>query len=67
MGLTDITNEKLAYLYITYKRQLQIHKQRQSFYDLNKCLEMKKHLSIVKQEMQRRGLKKKVAKKLGND
>ncbi len=62
MGLTNITNEKLAYLYVTYKQQLKIVEQRQSVYDLNKRLEIKTHLSLVKQEMKRRGLKKKSAK-----
>ena len=67
MGLTNITNEQLADLYVSYKRKLKVHKQRQSIYDLNKCLETKSHLSIVKKEMKNRGLKKKVAKKLGNN
>lgn len=64
MGLTDLTNEKLAYLYVICKRQLKMYKQRQSFYDLNKYLGMKMQISLIKQEMKRRGLKKKVAKKL---
>lgn len=67
MRLTHITNEQLAYLYVSYKRQLKVHKKRQSIYDLNKCLETKSYLSIVKQEMKNRGLKKKVAKKLVNN
>ena len=66
MGLTNITNEKLAYLYVTYKQQLRALEQRQSVYDLNKRLEIKKHLSLVKNEMKRRGLNKKSAKKLAN-
>ena len=61
-----LTNEELAYMYIQYKQQLKYFKQRQSFYDLNKYIESKKCLSIVKMEMKKRGLKKKEAKKLIN-
>ena len=62
----ELTNEELAYMYIQYKQQLKYFKQRQSFYDLNKYIESKKCLSIVKMEMKKRGLKKKEAKKLIN-
>jgi hypothetical protein len=62
----EITNQELASMYTKYKKQLKDYKQRQSLYDLNKYLESKKYLSIIKMEMKRRGLKKEEAKKLGN-
>ena len=61
-----LTNKELANMYIKYKHQLKYFKQRQSFYDLNKYIESKECLSIVKMEMKKRGLKKKEAKKLSN-
>ncbi len=61
-----LTNQELAFLYIKYKQQLKYYKQRQSLYDLNKYVESKKSLSIVKMEMKKRGLKKKEAKRLSN-
>ena len=61
-----ITNKEVAELYIKYKQQLEYFKQRQSLYDLNQYIEAKKCLSIIKMEMKRRGLKKKVAKKLSS-
>ena len=61
-----LTNQELASLYIKYKQQLKYYKQRQSLYDLNKYVESKKSLSIVKMEMKKRGLKKKEAKRLSN-
>jgi hypothetical protein len=61
-----LTNKELADMYIKYKRQLKYFKNRQSFYDLNKYIESKECLSIVKVEMGKRGLKKKEAKKLSN-
>ncbi len=60
-----LTNQELAYLYMKYKQHRKYYKHRQSLYDLNKYLESKKYLSIVKMEMKKRGLKKKEAKKLG--
>ena len=62
----ELTNKELADMYIKYKQQVKYYNQSQSFYDLNKYLESKKYLSIVKMEMHKRGLKKKEAKKLGN-
>ncbi len=62
-----LTNKELADMYIKYKKQQKHFKQRQSFYDLNKYIESKKCLSIVKMEMKKRGLKKKEAKKLSDD
>jgi hypothetical protein len=62
----EITNKEVAELYMKYKQQLKYFKQRQSFYDLNKYIETKKCLSIIKIEMKRRGLKKKTAKKLSS-
>ena len=53
-------------MYFKYKQQLNYYKQRQSFYDLNKYVEKKKCLSIIKMEMKKRGLMKKEAKKLSN-
>ena len=61
-----LTNQELASMYIKYKKQLKYFKQRQSFYDLNKYIESKKRLSIIKMEMKKRGLKKKEAKRLSN-
>ena len=61
-----LTNQELATMYIKYKKQLKYFKQRQSLYDLNKYIESKKCLSIIKMEMKKRGLKKKEAKKLSN-
>ena len=61
-----ITDKEIAELYIKYKQQLKYFKQRQSLYDLNKYIETKKCLSIIKMEMKRRGLKKKEAKKLSS-
>ena len=62
----EITNKELADLYVKYKHQLKYFKERQSFYDLNKYIESKKCLSLVKIEMKKRGLKKKEAKKISN-
>ena len=62
----ELTNKELADMYIKYKQQVKYYNQSQSFYDLNKYLESKKYLSIVKMEMHKRGLKKKEAKKLCN-
>ena len=62
----ELTNKELADMYIKYKQQVKYYNQSQSFYDLNKYLESKKYLSIIKMEMHKRGLKKKEAKKLGN-
>ena len=61
-----LTNQELATMYIKYKKQLKYYKQRQSIYDLNKYIESKKRLSLIKMEMKKRGLKKKEAKKLSN-
>lgn len=68
MELDEMTNKELANLYVKYKQQRKIFKDRQtrSFYDLNKYLEIKTHLSHIKWEMKKRGLKKKEAKKLSN-
>lgn len=60
-----LTNQELANLYVKYKQQLKYHKQRDSFYDLNKYIESKKCLSLLKMEMKKRGLKKKAVNKLG--
>lgn len=62
----EITNKEVAELYIKYKQQLKYFKKRQSLYDLNKYIETKKYLSIIKMEMKRRGLKKKEAKRLSS-
>lgn len=61
-----LTNQELAYLYMKYKQQRKYYKHRQSLWDLNKYVESKKYLSVVKMEMKKRGLKKKEAKKLCN-
>lgn len=61
-----LKNKKLLDMYINYKQELKYFKNRQSFYDLNKYMEIKKCLSIIKMEMKKRGLKKKDAKKLSN-
>ena len=53
-------------MYVTYKQQLKHFKQGQSLYDLNKYIESKKCLSVIKMEMNKRGLKKKEAKKISN-
>lgn len=62
----EFTNQELADMYVRYKKQIKYYKQRQSLYDLNKYIESKNYLSIVKMEMKKRGLKKKDAKKLSN-
>ena len=62
----ELTNKELADMYMKYKQQVKYYKQGQSFYDLNKYLENKKYLSIIKMEMHKRGLKKKEAKILAN-
>ena len=62
----ELTNKELADLYIKYKQQLKYYKQKQSLYDLDKYLESKKCLTIVKIEMKKRGLKIKKAKKLSD-
>ena len=62
----ELTNKELADMYATYKQQLKYFKQGQSLYDLNKYIESKKCLSIIKMEMNKRGLKKKEAKKISN-
>ena len=63
----ELTNRELAGVYIKYKHQLKIYKQRrQSLYDLNKYLEIKESLSILKMEMKKRGIKKKEVKKFYN-
>ena len=59
-----LTNKELADMYIKFKQQLNYYKQRQSFYDLNKYIESKKCLSIIKMEMKKRGLKKKRGKEI---
>ncbi len=63
-----LTNKELANLYMKYKKEKKLYKQkqRQSLYDLNHYFECKKFLALIKQEMHRRGLKKKGAKKLCN-
>lgn len=61
-----ITNKELADMYVTFKQQLKHFKQGQSLYDLNKYIESKKCLSVIKMEMNKRGLKKKEAKKISN-
>ncbi|MGM0879147.1 MAG: hypothetical protein ACQEWV_32040 [Bacillota bacterium] len=67
MELNVLTNKELANLYLIYKQKLKISKIRKSFYDLNKCIEIKKYLSIIKCEMKKRGLKNNEAKKLSNN
>ncbi|RHW40144.1 hypothetical protein D1B33_04675 [Lysinibacillus yapensis] len=64
----ELTNKELATLYVKYKKQKKYYKKRQrvSIYDLNHFFECKKCLDLVKLEMQRRGLKKKQAKKLSS-
>lgn len=66
MGLEELSNKELAYLYIVYKQKRKEINKDQSFYDLNRFMEFKQYLSIIKAEMKRRGLKKKKAKKLIN-
>ena len=63
-----VTNKELADLYVKYKKEKKLYKQkkRQSLYHLNHYFECKKGLTIVKIEMNRRGLKKKQAKKLSS-
>ncbi|WP_175640662.1 hypothetical protein [Metabacillus schmidteae] len=62
MEISSIKNSELFSIYLKYKKQLKIYKQRESFYDLNKTIEIKKYLSIIKWEMKRRGLTPKAAK-----
>ena len=64
----ELTNKELANLYTKVKKQKKYYKEkhRQSLYDLNKYLEYKECLALIKLEMKRRGLKKKEAKKLSN-
>ncbi|MFC0274974.1 hypothetical protein ACFFIX_27110 [Metabacillus herbersteinensis] len=66
MELDVLTNKELAKLYVEYKQKIKLPKKRKSFYNLNKCIEIKKYLSLIKWEMEERGLKKKEAKKLSN-
>lgn len=66
MGLEELSNKELSYLYVVYKQKRKEIRKEQSFYDLNRYVEVKMYLSIIKTEMKRRGLKKKKAKKLGN-
>lgn len=61
-----VTNKELADMYVKYKKQVKFYKDKTSLYDLNKYIESKKYLSIIKLEMKKRGLKKKEAKKLSN-
>lgn len=62
----ELTDKELADMYVKYKQQRKYFKQGTSIYDLNKYIESKECLAIVKMEMKRRGLKKKEAKKLSN-
>ncbi len=66
--MMKISDKELATLYIKYKKDKKIYKQRQkergSLVDLNHYLEVKKSLSILKMEMSHRGLTKKKAKKI---
>lgn len=61
-----LTNEELASMYIKYKQQLNFYKHRDSFQDINKYLESKEYLSLLKLEMKKRGLKKKHVKRQCN-
>ena len=64
----ELTNKELANLYMKYKKEKKLYKQKKrlSLYDLNHYFECKKALSLIKLEMHRRGLKKKQAKKLSS-
>ncbi len=44
----ELKNKELADLYIKYKQQLKFYKQKQALYNLDKYLESKKCLTIVK-------------------
>ena len=66
MGLEELSNKELAYLYVLYKQKQKNINKEQSFYELNRYMEVKTYRSIIKSEMKRRGLKKKKANKLGN-
>lgn len=61
MALTD---KELATLYLKYQKEKKLYKNKTSLYDLNKYLEIKKGLSLIKMEMHKRGLNKKQAKKI---
>ncbi|APH05637.1 hypothetical protein A9C19_13250 [Bacillus weihaiensis] len=56
MELNSIQNEELTSIYMKYKKQLKVHKKRSSFYDYNRVIELKKHLSLIKWEMKCRGM-----------
>jgi len=64
----NISDKELAILYVKYKKQKKHFKQNQkergSLIDLNNYLEIKKRLSILKIEMNNRGITKKQAKKI---
>jgi len=64
----SLSDKELANLYMKYKKEKKLYKQkrRHSIYDLNHFFECKKALSLIKFEMQQRGLKKKQAKKLSS-
>ncbi len=63
-----ISDKELASLYVQYKKRKKFYKQQQkergSLIDLNNYLETKKRLTILKLEMNHRGLTKKQAKKI---
>lgn len=61
--LSTINNNELSCMYLKYKKQLKVHKSRGSFYDLNRVIEIKKYLSLVKWEMKNRGMNYKEIKK----
>lgn len=61
MALSD---KELAAMYLKYHKEKKLYKDRTSLYDLNKYLELKKALALIKMEMYKRGLNKKEAKKL---
>jgi hypothetical protein len=63
MGIEELSNKELAYLYIVHKQKRSEINKDQSFYDLNRFMEIKQYLSIIKVEMKRRGLKKKEVNK----
>jgi hypothetical protein len=61
--LSTINNNELSCLYLKYKKKLKVHKSRGSFYDLNKVIEIKNYLSLLKWEMKNRGMNHKEIKK----
>lgn len=62
MNTATYTNKELAKTYIRLKSEKKKLPKRQSCYDLNKQIKIKMELSVVKNEMKKRGINKKDAK-----